>query len=348
MPKRKTKSPKAAVQVSDAPSVAQILINVFDGRRLPLPPTVKWMARLSDGRPLSARKTQTHAGLTGPSKLFAVDFFDNFFDDYTVVVSPDGFQDFGWFPVHVHPSEPAIVDVLTLPKEGSPHFANSTWSRLLSSRAGFAEFIQRGCENAKAAEEKYGMALEKRPKSLACFLNLATAMSDIQLPSGKTPFGYYWNIAWPTGNARSADWLNRLDQVFKQDRFFCYVDANIVADLREAAKIGSFAPEKNPGIFHPDATESYKQTQFDVGNVQLTFHGADTCTLPAQDGTLVKCVKIEADIDYFKDLASHGLLEVIPHTLSGGKTEPTVAFALRWMAGKRSGLPAFNPLYTVE
>ena len=330
------------------PDKAQILVNLYDGTRQPLDASVKWMCRLSDGRPLSQRETQTFPGLQGASKLFEVSFFDNLFDNYTVVVSPDGYGDSGWLPVRVHPTAPTKVDILTLAKDGALHFANATWNALGAVRPNVAAIIQRGCEDAAAAAAKYGAVLESRPKALACFLNIVTALADIQFPSGKSPLDYYWNIAWPAGDAGGPDWLNELDSVFKQDRFFCYVDANILPDVRAAAKQGSFAPEANPGAFHSDATESYKQTQFDVSNVQLTFHGRDTATFPGPDGTPVSCVKIEPDIDYYKDLLSHGLLEVIPNALTGGLTEPATAFELRWMAGQQAGQAPFNPLYTVE
>jgi hypothetical protein len=63
----------------------------------------------------------------------------------------------------------------------------------------------------------------------------------------------------------------------------------------------------------------------------------------------VQCVKIEPDIDYYKDLGAHGLEEVIPNTITHGLTDPKVVYTLRWMATKREPhLPEFNPLYTVE
>ena len=55
----------------------------------------------------------------------------------------------------------------------------------------------------------------------------------------------------------------------------------------------SQAPEK---WGHIGATESYKQTQFDVANLQLTFHGLDTATFQDLSHNLVQCVKIEPDI----------------------------------------------------
>lgn len=327
------------------PDTAQILVNLYDGARQPLSKTVSWLARLSDGQPLAARRTHTFDNLKGSSKLFTVPFFDNFFDDYTVLVSPHGLEDSGWFPVRVHPNAPAILDILTLPKEGSPHFANATWPHLRQSRPDVAAIVQRGCEDANSAAQKYGIALEDRPKALACFLNIITALAGMRLASGRPPLDYYWNIAWPLG---TDNWPARLDQVFKQDRFFCYVDESILPDIRKSAEAGIFAPELNPGLLHPDATESYKQTQFDVANVQLTFHGHDAFTFARDDGSPVRCIKIEPDIDYYKDLLTHGLLEVLPNWLSHNATDPTVAFALRWMAGRRAGLPSFNPLFTVE
>jgi hypothetical protein len=171
---------------------AQILVNLYDGTRQPIAANVKWMTRLSDGRPLSQRETQIFSALQGSSKLFPVRFFDNFFDDYTVLVTPDGYNDSGWFPVRVHPTAPATVDILALPKDGELHFANATWPHLAAVRANVAAIIQSGCEDATAAQTNYGTVLESRPKALACFLNIVTALADIQLPSGKSPLDYYW------------------------------------------------------------------------------------------------------------------------------------------------------------
>jgi|SRR6185312_11549306 len=324
---------------------AEIDINICDGARQPLEAAIQWSARVSDGRSLMARRTQIVNG-QGRQLRISVPFFDMFFDDYTVIVSADGYQNSGWFPVPVHPTAPARLDLLALPKDGSLHFANATWPRLNTAHPEIAAIIRRGTASDVAAEDLYGRVLESRPKALACFLNIITALSQMSFPI-KKPLDYYWSIGWPADAATPDDWLKQMDGVFKQDRFFCYVDANILPDLREAAKKGAFAPEPNPQAFHPDATESFKQTQFDVCNVQLTIHGHDTARLPGPDGTLIDCVKIEPDIDYYKDLAAHGLEEVIPNTLGHRLTDPYVVYMLRWMAGRRIGLD-FDPLYTVE
>ena len=54
------------------------------------------------------------------------------------------------------------------------------------------------------------------------------------------------------------------------------------------------------------------------------------------------------DIDYYKDLLAHALLEVIPNGFTGGLTDPMAVYVLRWVAGQHAGIPQFDPLYTVE
>jgi hypothetical protein len=59
------------------------------------------------------------------------------------------------------------------------------------------------------------------------------------------------------------------------------------------------------------------------------------------------CVMVEPDIDYYKDLGAHALLEVIPHAVTGSRTDPREVYVLRWIAGRRAGVPEFEPPYTI-
>lgn len=328
------------------PDTARIIANLYNGARVPMPDSVEWMARISDGQPLNARKTCTVDGLQGFSKSFQVPFFDNLFDDYTVLVSAKGLQDTGWYPVHVNSAAPRTVALMALPENGQVRFGSATWDRLQVSRPALSTWFTEGC--GSQVKDMYSAVLEGKPLELACLLNIATALADMKLSSKRTPLDYFWSLAWPAGDPDSPAWLNAVGNVLKQDRFFCYVEETFVDDVRDAADHGAFAVEPHPETFHPDATESYKQTQFDVANVQLTFHGRDTCDLTDKSGVTRKCVKIEPDIDYYKDLAAHGILEVLPNTLGHKLTDPRVAYCLRWMAGQQAGLPMFDPLFTVE
>ena len=116
----------------------------------------------------------------------------------------------------------------------------------------------------------------------------------------------------------------------------------MVDQVRRAALDGEFAPEPNPGLFHPDATSSFKQIQFGEANVQLTFHEKNVQNI---DG--VACIKVEPDIDYYKDLGAHTLLEVIPNAITHGLTDPKEVYVLRWITGKHAGVPEFAPPYTI-
>ena len=330
-------------------SDANIILNVYDGRRQLLDKAVKWSARAIDGRSLSDRKTLLFPNLQGGSQLLNVPFFDNFGDNYTILVTADGFEDGAWRPVTVSDRGSVTLDLLLLPKSGA-HFSEVTWDTLSQQRPNVARMISACCPSTTAAAAMYTAAVKNRPAPIACFLNLVTAMADIQLPSGKSPLDYYWNVGWPQGDPTTPAWIQQFDNVMKQDRFFGYVDQAILTDVQAAARLGAFSMEPDPEKWgHIGATESYKQTQFDVANVQLTFHGRDTAAFQDEKGQSVQCVKIEPDIDYYRDLVAHGLGEVIPNTVTHGLTDPKVVYSLRWVATKReSHLPEFNPLYTVE
>jgi hypothetical protein len=282
--------------------------------------------------------------LHGGTQSLSVPFFDNFGDNYTIIVSADGYEDGAWRPVTVSDRGPVIMDLLLLPKGGA-HFDEASWDTLSQMRPNVAGMIRNCCPTDAAAAAAYAAAVKNRPAAIACFLNLVTAMADMQLPSGKNPLDYYWNVGWPQGDPTAAAWIQQFDGVMKQDRFFGYVDQAILPDVQNAARLGAFSKEPDPEKWgHIGATESYKQVQFDVANVQLTFHGRDTAILQG-----VQCVKIEPDIDYYRDHVAHGLGEVIPNTVTHGLTDPKVVYSLRWIATRReSHLPDFNPLYTVE
>lgn len=330
------------------PDTATIVLHAYNGARQLFPANMKWSAQTRDGRSQGGGQQTLLFDITGPSAAMTVPFFDNLFDQYTVIGNAKGYDDSAWYPVYVTDKAPVDLSLMFLAKDATPQFGAATWTKLQQSRRGIAAIVARGCGSPDDAADKYGEVIEQRPEPLACFLNIMTALADMRLPSGKCPLDYYWNIGWPAGDFKDPKWVAGLDTVFKQDRFFCYVDQAILPDVRSAVGHG-FSQEPDPQAWgHAGATESYKQTQFDMANVQLTFHGRDTASFLDDNGNQISCVKIEPDIDYYKDVAAHGLLEVIPNTITKGLTDPRVVYAMRWMTTKREGLPEFDPLYTVE
>ncbi len=304
--------------------MASMMVNVFDGTRRLMPQTVKLLIRILDGN----QKTISSDFHPAPSVHFTdLPFYDNLGDNYTVIVSADGYLQAGFTPVKISPRVLQTVDLMLLPKNAGFNFSQARWEVLANNHPRLVQFLLHGESTDHPARDRYDDLMEKRPAFLAAFLNITTAMQSIFLPQG-TALEYFKELIW--------------DEV-QQDRFFAYADRVLVDQVKLAAEHGAFEPEPGSGLFHPGATSSYKQVQFGEANVQLTFHENDTCQLDD-----VPCVKVEADMDYYRDLVAHALLEVIPNELLGRRTEPKTVYMLRWIAGRRAGLAEFDPPYTIE
>lgn len=295
-------------------------INVFDGARRPFSPVKPILYTIIDGRQkIRFRQEVSSASLTATNLPF---YNDDDGDRYTVLVYSDGYQQAGFVPVNLSPHLAAAIDLMLIPKQPQFNFADAPWKTIRSQ----FPFLAQGVD-AAAAEQRYGDLMEDRPQALASLLNLTTAMAQIYLRAG-TPLGYFKQIIW--------------DDTLAQDRFFAWCDAQLIYEVRNAALRRQFVAEPAPWLFHPGATESWKEVRFGEANVQLTFHEQQKQTI---DGT--DCVVIEPDIDYYKDPAAHALLEVLPNTLSGGLSNPAMVYVLRWIAGRHAGLPEFNPPYMI-
>ncbi|MCZ2079199.1 MAG: hypothetical protein HUU41_01945 [Bryobacteraceae bacterium] len=311
-----------------ATSGASITLNLFDGTRRPLRTNAQVLVRIRDGN-----QNDIHSGFhKGRSLVFEnLPFYNNFGDNYTVLVSIKGYFQAGFTPVQVAPNIPRVLDLMMIPKNGAFNFRNATWQRLKSTHPVLSALLAAGAETDTAARERYEDALENKAASLACFFNVVTAVRDIRLPSG-TPLDYFRQIVW-----------NDPRRAFAQDRFYAWVDETMVDQVVRAATQGIFQPEPGAGLFHPGATRSYKQVQFGEANVQLTFHENDRLRVKDTD-----CVLLEADIDYYKDPLAHALIEVLKNRTTKSKTDPRSVYVLRWMAGRHAGVPDFDPPYTIE
>ena len=316
----KPKSRKAAAAKSTARNdQATMVVTLYDGTREPIQGK-DFLIRIFDG----FQNQLFDKERTAPATVFRLPYRDNLQDNCTVLASGDGYVDAGFTPVKLSLKAVAMVDLMLL--EDKADFKFQTWDALKSSDAVISDFISVGSTDV-GAKAHYDNLRQTKPAALASLLNLATAMKTIQLPN-KTPLDYFEEILW--------------DESLAQDRFFGYADKSIVDQVRRAAMEGEFAPEPSPGLFHPDATSSFKQIQFGEANVQLTFHENDRKKIGGVD-----CIKVEPDIDYFKDLGAHTLLEVIPNSITHGLTDPKKVYVLRWIAGRHAGVPEFAPTYTI-
>ena len=298
--------------------LSSLTIRVFDGTRELMPETTKVLYRIFDGN----QKPVFQSELTGAAKNFKVPFFDNLGDNYRIIVFSDGHQQAGFTPVHLTATTPTTLDLMLLPAKSKFVFGDADWATIKEA----LPFLAKGVDPGEA-QSRYEKLMATKPATLAALLNITTAMSQIFLPVG-TPLDYLKQIVW--------------DDSMAQDRFFAFCDPALKDQVELAAKQGIFEPEFGSGFFHPGATASWKQKQFGEANVQLTFHEGTTQLI---DG--LQCIKVEPDIDYFRDPGSHALLEVLANKLTGGLTNPETVYALRWIAGRHGGVPEFDPPYTI-
>lgn len=310
---------------ASASNTGNLMVNVFDGTRQPVKSDTQVLLRVRDGN----QHEVVSEFRNGPSiAVTGLPIFHNAGDNYAVLISADGFKDVGFFPVKMLAGAWQSIDLMLLADGATFNFRDALWTTLKQSHPNFATLLAAGAANDAAAQDRYSQLMEKQPESLASFFNLATAMSAIQLPVG-TPLDYIKEVIW--------------DNTFAQDRFFGWADPKIIDQVIAATAQGEFAPEWEPSLFHGTATRSWKQIQFGEANVQLTFHEKDARN--EVDG--ISCVKIEPDIDYYKDLGAHALLEVVVNAVSHSLTDPKQVYVLRWVAGRHAGVPEFNPPYVI-
>jgi hypothetical protein len=299
--------------------VSQLQLRIFDGTRQLFSAPAQFLVTITDGN----RTQQIRDYYPDNDITFDLPFFDNFGDNYTVLVWTKGYKQAGFTPVILSDQYLKTLDIMLIADDPGFSFVNARWD---AANARYP-FLGSDVDNATGAA-RYENFLDREEKSLACFLNLGEAMSQIQLSQG-TPLDYK-QLRWDAPYAPA------------QDRFFAWCDSRLIDQVKNAAAAGEFSVENNPGLFHPGATSSWKQIQFGEANVQLTFHENDKMVIGGID-----CVMVEPDIDYYQDLGAHILLEVLANALTHSLTDPTEVYVLRWIAGQTAGIPEFAPIYTI-
>ncbi len=299
-----------------------ILVSAFDGTRDLIPAGKELLFRFRDG----TQKEVLAKSQRKPVLKATLPFADNFKDQYAVIVSGKGYWQAGFHPVPLKANTVTRVDLMLLSENGTFQFHHARWSALRTTHPKWTAFLK-GKLSEEAAEKRHGQWMEDTPEHLAAFLNFAEALDDIQFRVG-TGFDY---LKQPlTGN---------LAEDFLVDRCFAFADAGLVEQLEIAVDEGTFAPANSS--LHPGATGSFKEVRFGEANVQITLHEEDKKRIGD-----VNCIKVEVDMDYFRDPLAHLLLEVLPNQFGGG-TDPRQIYLLRWIAGRRAGVPEFDPPYVI-
>jgi hypothetical protein len=309
-----------------AAAAGRAMVNIFDGTRQ-LFSGGDILITITDGN-----NRVVHRDFHDSASTYFTDLpvFDNLADNYTFVASAGQYKDAGFVPVHIAANVAQAVDLMLVPRTNALNFSGATWDKLGAARPKLQAILAQGAVDPASASARYANLEDQSGGAiLACLLNITTAADQIHLPQGAV-LDYFKGVIWDLTGASA----------MAQDRFYGWADPAIIPQLELAKQQGLFADA--PYVLHPGATRSYKQIQFGEANVQLTFHENDRFEING-----LSCVKIEPDIDYYRDPLAHLLLEVAVNAF-GSLTDPRTVYVLRWIAGRRAGVPEFDPLYTIQ
>jgi hypothetical protein len=211
-----------------ATTKARIRLMIYDGARQPFSKRQSPLLRVHNGTSIDPVTKTVNMKSEAQGVVFLdVDYFDNFADNYSVVVSADGYRDAGFFPVKVSPKVLADLSIMLIPT--NPSFAFDPWETLAASHPRTAQFLSL-TPVGPSVDDNYASSIEDHPKETACLLNLATAMSQLFLANG-TPLDYFRSIEWAT---------------LAQDRFFGYAIPTLVSEVKAAASRGALRPRSTP------------------------------------------------------------------------------------------------------
>ena len=295
-------------------------IELCDGTRELVVPTFESRITVING----ALKIVEQRRVVGQPLPFEVEVTNGPMDNYSVHVSATHYHDTWFHPIRIGKLGARPVSLMMLPRQTRYRF--TTWDNL---SADVREFFSLELGGEAAGLVKHNEMLEgpeKQRDILAAFHNFTTALKGLSL-EGRPLFGYFRRLIW-TGEKPPA-----------RDRFYALAHRDIGEALERARKRKEWANAST--AFHPGATKSYKEKSYGEGNLQLSIYGKD-------DAWGRDFVKVEVDIDYYRDELSHGLLELVPNKLAERTTDPKMAYRLRWIAMRNSGGVGFEPPYILE
>jgi hypothetical protein len=287
-------------------NTGKLVVSLFDGEAKPLA-AAEPLITLRDGF-----GRQVHRDFhKRPNVEFTIPIAENAADRYSVVAWVPNCRQAGFTPLQVRAGVDDSLDLMLVPNRCHFNFANANWDTLLAKRPALTGFLQRTDNASINPRDFLENLIEQRPATAASVLNICATLLSVPLPNG-TALDYL----------RDLDWSD-----IRNDRFFAYADEALLQLLQ---RNNTFKEEQLPGVFHPDATHSYKQTIYGEANVQVTFMTKINKNISGK-----VFFKVDVDIDYFADAGAHALLEIIPNTFFGTMTDPLQVYILRWIAAKR-------------
>jgi len=211
---------------------SSLTLRVYDSTGKIFPAGTQILVTVTDGN----QKQIVHQTFNaGQIALKGLPFYDNWGDNYAVIAYVDGCKQAGYAPVKLSPTEPVTVDLMLIPDPPIFNFAGLTWEIAKQKLQFLAPLVG---QSETDAQDRFSQLMESNgSKSLACMMNLITAMQHIDL-AGRSPASFIRQVRW--------------DYKFPaQDRFFAYCDSALIDAVRVAAAKGQFDAEHGCGLMHP-------------------------------------------------------------------------------------------------
>ena len=155
--------------------MSKLRLRIFDGTRQPFALPAQFLVRIVDGN----QHQLVWQYYSTNDITFDLPFFDNFGDNYTVLVSANGYKQAGYQPVRLSNAYLTTLNIMLIPNTPNFNFAGGLWP---AAKVTYP-FLATGANDAKG-EQRYNDLLENKPPSLASIHNLCEAMNQMNLAQG--------------------------------------------------------------------------------------------------------------------------------------------------------------------
>ncbi|MBK5293778.1 MAG: hypothetical protein JJE04_19125 [Acidobacteriia bacterium] len=231
---------------------------------------------------------------------------------YSLLVSADGFEDTGLYPVKPEPGKRLNMAAMLVPEKAKPNLEEFSYAALSATSPAFhAALTGAGMDEAQFRALK--------PEQIAGALNIEAKLRNT-LIAGSQGIDFIREIG------------GGVPDPIRPDRIFAYVDADMPAKVREEIREDGTFRELDESLneaFHRGFPISFKQ-QVTFGSLQLSFAAAASA-----NGLL----QADIDIDLLTDVGHFG--EVFLNYLLKQKTNPFTVYRLLFDQG-------IAPMYTVK
>jgi hypothetical protein len=153
--------------------MSKLRLRIFDGTRQPFALPAQFLVRIVDGN----QHQLVWQYYSSNDISFDLPFFDNFGDNYSILVSANGYKQAGYQPVTLSDAYLTTLNIMLIPNTPNFNFAGGLWPAAKDTYP----FLAAGANDAKG-EQRYNDLLENKPPSLAAIQNLRSDEPDQSRP----------------------------------------------------------------------------------------------------------------------------------------------------------------------